>query len=52
MTAAYEGVSATIGAHTWLEDDAKVDGIVQVMRQHGVKRIDTARIYVRMIETY
>ncbi|KFA77397.1 hypothetical protein S40288_03070 [Stachybotrys chartarum IBT 40288] len=45
MTAAYEGVSVAIGAHTWLEDDAKVDSIVQVMRQHGVKQIDTARIY-------
>lgn len=40
-------VSLAIGAHTWTPDNiTEVEGLVQVMRKHGIKIIDTARSYV------
>lgn len=40
-------VSLAIGAHTWTPDNiTDVEGLVQVMRKHGIKIIDTARSYV------
>ncbi|KKP05589.1 aflatoxin B1 aldehyde reductase member 3 [Trichoderma harzianum] len=44
MSAQY--VSLAIGAHTWTPDNIpEVEGLLQVMRKHGIKIIDTARSY-------
>ncbi|KAL6692382.1 Aldo/keto reductase [Trichoderma pleuroticola] len=39
-------VSLVIGSHTWEPDNAtEIESLVQVMRSHGIKTIDTARSY-------
>lgn len=41
-------VSLSIGSHTWTpENKDVVEGILNVMRAHGLGTIDTARSYVR-----
>jgi aflatoxin B1 aldehyde reductase len=46
MPAAHEQVGLTIGTHTWSSNDPKIDKIVEQMRKHGIKTMDTARVYV------
>lgn len=40
-------VTLVVGTHTWgLDDGAKVDSILNLMRKHKIGALDTARIYV------
>lgn len=42
----YEAISLAIGSHTWTPENKEVDGLLEVMRNHNIKVIDTARSYV------
>lgn len=39
-------VVVSLGTHTWNPEDVKVDKMIETMRKHGIKVLDTARIYV------
>ncbi|KAL6852090.1 NADP-dependent oxidoreductase domain-containing protein [Trichoderma novae-zelandiae] len=40
-----EHVSLAIGSHTWTPENKEIDGLLDVMRSHKIKVIDTARSY-------
>ncbi|KAH0489783.1 hypothetical protein TgHK011_001281 [Trichoderma gracile] len=40
-----EHVSLAIGSHTWTPENKEIDGLLDVMRNHNIKVIDTARSY-------
>lgn len=46
MADAAKDVAISLGTHTWSPGDEKVDRIVASMRKHGLKVLDTARVYV------
>lgn len=51
MSSQQKYVGLVVGTHTWNPEDEKVDKIVELMRKHGVKNMDTARVYVSSIIT-
>ena len=45
-------VALAAGTHSWLptpENEAFQEGILEIMGKHGIKRLDTARLYVCLL---
>ena len=48
-------VTLAVGTHTWEptpESEAFQDKILQIIRAHGITKLDTARAYVRLFHEY